>query len=75
MPHNFIKIPPATPNPGRWTRSRVEEIVKHHHGKLEYLWFDDPSAPTHAYVLVKDGDIDGLMTDLHGAEVRVLHEG
>ena len=75
MPHNFIKLPPATPNPGRWTRSSVEAIVTKHHGHLEYLWFDDPARPEHAYVLVRDGNLDGLMTDLHGHEVQVLHEG
>lgn len=75
MPHNFIKLNATTPNPGRWTRARADEIVKRHHGTLEYLWFDDPDEPTHAFVLVKDGDVDGLIQDLHAHEVRQLHEG
>lgn len=74
MPHNFIRMAPGTPNPGPWTRARVDEIVRRHHGTLEHLWFDDPAAPAHAYALVKDGDVDGLMSDLHGHEVRILHE-
>lgn len=75
MPHYFIQTNPTTPNPGRWTRARVDEVAKRHHGTLEYLWFDDPDDPSHAYVLVKDGDIDGLLADLHGHEVTLLHEG
>ena len=74
MPHNFVKTPPGPPNPGRWSRGRVDEIVKRHHGTLVGLFFDDPTNPTHAYVLVKDGNVDGLMADLHGHEVQVLHE-
>ena len=31
--------------------------------------------PSHAYVLLKDGDVDGLLADLHGHEVTVLYEG
>lgn len=74
MPHYFIKTAAATPNPGRWTHARIEEIVGRHHGILEHLWFDDPADPTRAYVLVKDGDVDGFMADLHGHEVTYLHE-
>ena len=74
MPHYFIKTGPSTPNPGRWTRARVDDVCKRHHGSLEYLWFDDQTDPDNAYVLVKDGDVDGLLQDLHGHEVTVLHE-
>jgi hypothetical protein len=74
VPHNFIITGPRTPNPGRWTRAAVEEIARRHNGTLEYLWFDDLEKPTRAYVLVRDGDADGLMRDLHGHEVTRLHE-
>jgi hypothetical protein len=74
MPHNFIRIAPETPNPGRWTRERVEEITKRHHGVVEHLWFDDPHDPKAAYVLVRDGDIDGLMTDLTGQTLMRLYD-
>ena len=74
MPHNFIRINAVTPNPGRRTRQQVEPICARHHGKFEYLWFDDESDPTYAYVLVKDGDVDGMMQDLHGQEVIRLFD-
>lgn len=74
MPHNFIRTNATTPNPGRWTRTTVEEIARRHHGKLEHLWFDDPDHPNQAYMLVRDGDVDALMRELHGQQVTVLHE-
>ena len=74
MPHNFVKVNVISPNPGRRTRANVEPIVHKHHGTLEYLWFDDDEDPTYAYVLVKDGDIDGIMQDLHGHQVVRLFE-
>ena len=69
MPHNFVKITAMTPNPGRWTRARRKTTCERHHGTLEYLWFDEPKNPTYAYVLVKDGDLNGLLQDLHALEV------
>jgi len=69
MPHNFIRISANTPNPGRRQRGDVESICARHHGQLEYLWFDDDQSPTYAYALVDGGDVDGMMSDLHGQEV------
>ena len=69
MPHNFIKINATTPNPGRRTRADVENIVTEEGGVLDNLWFDDKQNPNHAYVLVKDGDIDGMIAKLHGHQV------
>ena len=74
MPHNFLKITAVSPNPGRRHRANVEPICRKHHGQFEYLWFDDDQNPTYAYVLVKDGDVDGMMQDLHGQEVIRLFE-
>ncbi len=74
MPHNFVRINAKTPNPGRRTRAEVEPVCKKHHGAFEYLWFDDDQNPTYAYVLVKDGDVDGIMQDLHGQQVIRLYE-
>jgi hypothetical protein len=75
VPHNFIKTAPKTPNPGPWTHARVNEIAARHHGVLEHLWFDDPHDPTAAYVLIKDGDVDGLMADLNGQVLTRLYDG
>lgn len=74
MPHNFMKISPTTPNPGRRTKADVKKICEDHHGTFEYLWFDDPSSPTQAYVLVKDGDLDGMVHDLGAEEVIELYD-
>ena len=74
MPHNFMRINAVTPNPGRRRREDVESICKRHHGQLENLWFDDQADPSYAYVLVKDGDVDGMLQDLHGQELLRLFE-
>lgn len=74
MPHNFMKISPDTPNPGRRTRASVKEICEKHHGTFEYLWFDEPDSPNEAYVLVKDGDLDGIVRDLQAREVITLYD-
>jgi hypothetical protein len=74
VPHNFVKINAMTPNPGLRTREKVESVCKSHHGKFENLWFDGANNPTYAYVLVKDGDLDGILHDLHGLEVIELFE-
>lgn len=72
MPHNFIRISPDTPNPGRRRRSDVEAVCAKHGGSFEYLWFDDEAAPGSAYVLVEDGDIDAIARELHGQQVIKL---
>ena len=69
MPHNFIRTSAKTPNPGRRQSADVEAICARHHGKFEYLWFDDPNSPTYAYVLVDGGDVDGMMADLPGQQL------
>jgi hypothetical protein len=74
VPHNFIRINAETPNPGRRTREEVEPICEKHHGQFEHLWFDDDAHPRFAYVLVKDGDVDGLLQDLHGQQVIRLFD-
>ncbi len=74
MPHNFVKINAMTPNPGLRTRDSVKSICKKHQGQFENLWFDGATDPTYAYVLVKDGDLDGILHDLHALEVIRLFE-
>ena len=74
MPHNFVKINAMSPNPGLRTRENVEPICKNHQGEFENLWYDGAKNPTYAYVLVKDGDLDGILRDLHGLEVIRLFE-
>jgi hypothetical protein len=48
--------------------------VKNHKGEFENLWYDGVDNPTYAYVLVKDGDLDGILRDLHGLEVIRLFD-
>lgn len=72
MPHNFIRISVDTPNPGRRRRRDVEAVCAKHNGSFEYLWFDHDSSPKYAYVLVEDGDVDGIARDLHGQQVITL---
>jgi hypothetical protein len=74
VPHNFVKINALSPNPGLRTRDNVEPICKAHHGQFENLWYDNVKSPIYAYVLVKDGDLDGILHDLHGLEVIRLFE-
>lgn len=74
MPHFFIKTNVDSPNPGRWTHGRAQEICARHHGRLENVWYDDANAPQTAYVLVENGDLDGLSTDFHATEVTTLHD-
>lgn len=73
MPHFFIKTNPSSPNPGPWTHARAKEVAERHRGKLEHLWHDDPSNPQAAYILVEDGDREGLAKDFHAHEVLTLH--
>jgi hypothetical protein len=72
VPHNFIKITATTPNPGRRTRDDVDKIVRGHHGELDGLWFDDKRQPHSAWVLVRGGDVDGMMNDLGGHQLMQL---
>jgi hypothetical protein len=74
MPHFFFKLSADSPNPGRWTRERVKAVSDRHRGKLSHVWYDDPDSPTVAYVLIEDGDRDGLEADLAAHEVLTLHE-
>jgi hypothetical protein len=74
VPHNFIRINAVAPNPGRWTRDKVEPICTLHNGKFEHLWFDDDRQPNFAYVLVQDGDVDGMLHDLHGHSCQRLFD-
>ena len=74
MPHNFLRISAETPNPGRRKREHVQQACEKHDAKLEYLWFDDEAAPSYAYVLVKDGDVDKLAQELQGQQVIRLFE-
>lgn len=73
MPHFFIRIPPISPNPGPWTRARVQEVCARHNGTLEHFWHDDPANPGTAYVLVHNGDRAGMSGDLHAHETLTLH--
>jgi hypothetical protein len=73
MPHFFIKLPPDSPNPGRWTHARVHEVCERHSGKLEHFWHDDPANPGTAYALVENGDADGISAELHAHETLALH--
>jgi len=76
VPHNFIKINATTPNPGRRTREDVEQVVREHHGELEGFWFDDKRQPHSSWVLVRGGDVDGMMADLQGHQMlRLWLEG
>jgi hypothetical protein len=74
VPHNFIKINAVTPNPGLRRSADVEKLCKKNQGTFENLWFDDEDKPTYAYVLVKDGDVEGMLDDLHGHEVIRLFD-
>jgi hypothetical protein len=73
MPHFFIQVSPSTPNPGPLKRTRVEEVCKKHNAKLEHYWHDDPENPTVGYILVEEGNLDGLRADLHAHDVVTLH--
>jgi hypothetical protein len=74
VPHNFVKINAVTSNPGRRTCAEVASACERHGGTFERLWFDDPDDPTFAYVLVKDGNLDGILDALRGREVLRLFE-
>lgn len=74
MPHNFIQMPADTPNPGRRTENDVKDICDTHHGEFVRLLFDARRNPTSAYVLVKDGDVDGMLADFHGQQVTQYFE-
>ena len=77
VPHNFIKSNATSPNPGQWSVQKVTEIAQKHHGHFEHLWFDAPpdQNPSTAFIVIEDGDVDGLMNDLHGHELVQLYDG
>jgi hypothetical protein len=64
MPHNFIRVTADTPNPGRRRRQDVDTVCTKHGGHLEYLWFDHDTTPSHAYLLVRDGNVDEIRREL-----------
>jgi hypothetical protein len=74
VPHNFVKINAITGNPGRRTCADVASVCERHGGTFERLWFDDCDDPSYAYVLVKDGNLDGILDALHGREVLRLFD-
>jgi hypothetical protein len=73
MPHYFIKLSPTTPNPGPLTRDHVAEVCRRHNAMLEHYWHDDPVNPAVGYILVEEGDIDGLSAEVAAHEVLTLH--
>jgi hypothetical protein len=73
MPHFFIRTNAMSPNPGPWTHEKAKAVCDRHHGKLVHLWHDDPESPGVAYMLVEEGNLDGLTKDLHAHEVLTLH--
>ena len=73
MPHFFIRLPLDSPNPGRWTRAKLQEVCARHHGTLEHFWHDDPASPGAAFVLVQNGDRDKMSADLHAHDTLTLH--
>ena len=52
----------------------VPHSLREHKGTLEHLWHDDPSDPQVAYMLIRDGDPEGLKQDLHAHEVIALYD-
>lgn len=74
MPHHFIRLDATSPNPGLRARDDVRAICEKHHGTFENFWHDQPNNPRSAYVLVKDGDVDGMLDDLQAQEVVRLYE-
>ncbi len=73
MPHYFIKLSPTTPNPGPLTRDHVAEVCRRHNARLEHYWHDDPVNPSVGYILVEEGDIDGLSAEVAAHNVLTLH--
>jgi len=73
MPHFFFKTRAESENPGRWTHDKAKGVTERHKGKLKNVWHDDPDNPQVAYMLIEDGDLDGMKQDLHAYEVTVLH--
>jgi hypothetical protein len=66
VPHNFIRISANTPNPGLRKPDDVKRICNKHAGTFQCLLFDADTRPQSAYVLVKDGDVDGILAELGG---------
>jgi phenolic acid decarboxylase len=74
MPHNFIRMSPESPNPGRWTREQVKSVCERHEGTLEHVWHEPGKTPKAAYVLVKDGDVQGMLEEFNAEYVIRLVE-
>jgi hypothetical protein len=77
MPHNFIKLPPTTPNPGPWTREKLEGLCTKHGCRLEHAWSERRGESGHRYVLVEHSepsDMKGLHDALGAEEVVELYE-
>jgi hypothetical protein len=78
MPHNFIKLPPTTPNPGPWTREKLEGLCTKHGCRLEHAWSERHGESAHRYVLVEyggpAGNMKGLHDELGAEEVVELYE-
>jgi hypothetical protein len=72
VPHNFISVSPDTPNPGRRRRTDVDAVCRRHGGELEYLWFDHETAPSRAYLLVRDGDAEAIARELQADRTITL---
>ncbi len=59
MPHNFIKLPPETLNPGPWTRQRLEQLCREHRCRLEHAWSEGGDGRiSHAVVEYVEGTSD-----------------
>ena len=68
MPHNFIRISASTPNPGLRKPDDMKRICNKHGGAFQCLLFDTDTQPQSAYVLVKDGNVNAILTELGGGE-------
>ena len=52
--------------PGLRKPDDVKRICNKHAGTFQCLLFDADTRPQSAYVLVKDGDVDGILAELGG---------
>jgi hypothetical protein len=75
MPFHWFSLDPVSPNPGRWHRGRIAELCRAHGARLEGFWVDREHDARTAYVLVEDGDADGLEAALHASERLELFPG
>jgi hypothetical protein len=74
VPFHWIKTDAIAPNPGRWTKHKVHEIVEDKHGGKLKAFLRDADGNC-VYVLVKDAhDPEQLRSDLYAKEMIELHE-